>query len=428
MRFDPGLEIGEKISNNELSEIFKCSNQGGMRRSLGTGTLIIISDHTKGLYQDKWENGVLYYTGMGQVGDQVLKGNQNKTLYYSDTNGVEVHLFEVVEKKSVYTYRGIMKLESKPYREKQMDINGNMRMVWMFPLKSVSAQESSINEFNIPEIRVIPMSSSEFENYNTFQDVQNKFFLEDLVTRERCAYKYRERGLKSQNNALLLFQYNNMIIASARLDEVEIFEDAEEGIYRGAYYLYPESIQVFEPITLKDFQIVCPSFIGFSHTKQYIDINWLSEILKLIELKSQNYELSIKSKEVAEDIAEKEAKQLSNKELLKRISNNKMPKITYRNKITTYPRDPNLKELVKRLADGNCQLCGQAAPFNDKGGSPYLEEHHVIRLADGGKDELSNVVALCPNCHSKIHILNEDTDKKTLEEAINKNIKKSKLL
>lgn len=34
-----------------------------------TGTLVIISDMIKGLYQDEWINGVLYYTGMGKVGD-----------------------------------------------------------------------------------------------------------------------------------------------------------------------------------------------------------------------------------------------------------------------------------------------------------------------------------------------------------------------
>lgn len=27
---------------------------GGMRRSKTTGTLVILSDHTKGLYDDKW--------------------------------------------------------------------------------------------------------------------------------------------------------------------------------------------------------------------------------------------------------------------------------------------------------------------------------------------------------------------------------------
>lgn len=33
-----------------------------------TGTLVVISDDTKKLYQDIWKNGVLYYTGMGKKG------------------------------------------------------------------------------------------------------------------------------------------------------------------------------------------------------------------------------------------------------------------------------------------------------------------------------------------------------------------------
>ena len=105
--FDPGISIGAELSNEEMRTLFKCGNMGGMRRSKQTGTLVIISDETKGLYRDVWKNGVLHYTGMGKVGDQVLEGNQNGTLYYSDTNGVEVHLFEV-HKKAVYTYRGTL--------------------------------------------------------------------------------------------------------------------------------------------------------------------------------------------------------------------------------------------------------------------------------------------------------------------------------
>jgi hypothetical protein len=414
MSFSRELEIGDKISNSEISEIFKCSNQGGMRRSLKTGTLVIILDHTKGLYDDKWENGVLNYTGMGQVGDQVLDGNQNKTLFDSNSNGVEVHLFEVL-KKLEYTYGGILKLDAKPYREKQRDTAGNLRMVWMFPLKPVSLQETNMNEFNIPEIRVIPMSSSEFENYDTYQDVQNNFFLGELITRERCAYNYREKGLRSYNNALLLFQYNNMIIASARLDEVVTFDNVVDSEYKGAFYLYTDSIQVFEPITVKDFQTVCPNFIGFSQTKQNIDIKCIYAILKLIELKSKNYEVSINAKKIFEDLADRETEKLSNGELLKRIINNKTSKINYSTVISSPNRDRNLKILVKRLAEGKCQLCKEDAPFEDKNKTPYLEEHHVEKLADGGLDGLGNVVALCPNCHRKVHILENDSDKTILK-------------
>ena len=36
-------------------------------------------------------------------------------------------------------------------------------------------------------------------------------------------------------------------------------------------------------------------------------------------------------------------------------------------------------------------------------GSPYLEPHHITRLADNGPDHPAKVIALCPNCHRKAH-------------------------
>ena len=64
--FEPGLEIGQVLKNNDICEIFKCGNMGGMRRSKATNTLVIVSDYTKGLYHDKWIGGALHYTGMGK--------------------------------------------------------------------------------------------------------------------------------------------------------------------------------------------------------------------------------------------------------------------------------------------------------------------------------------------------------------------------
>lgn len=43
------------------------------------------------------------------------------------------------------------------------------------------------------------------------------------------------------------------------------------------------------------------------------------------------------------------------------------------------------------------------APFKRESGSPFLEAHHVRRLADGGEDTIENAVALCPNCHRELH-------------------------
>jgi 5-methylcytosine-specific restriction protein A len=32
-----------------------------------------------------------------------------------------------------------------------------------------------------------------------------------------------------------------------------------------------------------------------------------------------------------------------------------------------------------------------------------LEVHHLHRLSDRGPDSPDNVIALCPNCHSRVH-------------------------
>ena len=48
--FDPKLELGQSIINEELRTTFVCANMSGMRRSKTTNTLVIISDLTKGLY------------------------------------------------------------------------------------------------------------------------------------------------------------------------------------------------------------------------------------------------------------------------------------------------------------------------------------------------------------------------------------------
>jgi 5-methylcytosine-specific restriction protein A len=82
---------------------------------------------------------------------------------------------------------------------------------------------------------------------------------------------------------------------------------------------------------------------------------------------------------------------------------------------TTYQRDANVVNYTLKRADGVCELCEQPAPFNKKNGEPYLEVHHVKQLADGGDDTIENTVALCPNCHRKVHALNVkgDIDKLT---------------
>lgn len=136
------IAINEVVNNKELSEIFGCSTQGGMRKSNTTNTLTLISDKTK-LYKDRVVDDIIYYTGMGQSGDQTLT-HQNKTLAESTSNGVAIHFFEVMKVKE-YTYRGQVELAGEPYQETQKDKEGNPRLVWVFPLRLKDHQRQRSN-------------------------------------------------------------------------------------------------------------------------------------------------------------------------------------------------------------------------------------------------------------------------------------------
>jgi 5-methylcytosine-specific restriction protein A len=68
-----------------------------------------------------------------------------------------------------------------------------------------------------------------------------------------------------------------------------------------------------------------------------------------------------------------------------------------------YQRSRDIRNYVLARAAGNCEGCKTTAPFLRKDGSPYLEPHHIRRVSDGGPDDPFFVIALCPNCHRRVH-------------------------
>ncbi|MPW44756.1 HNH endonuclease [Acinetobacter guerrae] len=260
---------GTVLDNGQLCEYFGCSPQGGMRRSLKTNTLVIISNHVESIYEDKWIGDELHYTGMGQVGDQELK-SQNKTLAESHINGVSVHLFEVFVDKQ-YIYQGPVNLINAPYRKVQPDANKQNRMVWIFPVKLLDSRTS----LNIETVNI--------------------------------ASQKKQRKYKKKSTEQLLLEAQ----ATAQID------------------------------------------VGYRHTQTKY-----------------------------------------------------------------YIRSDAIAQLAKRMANGVCQLCEQPAPFKDQNGEPYLETHHIEWLAHGGSDTIENTVALCPNCHKKMHIIDTEDDKLKLREKM----------
>jgi 5-methylcytosine-specific restriction protein A len=67
-------------------------------------------------------------------------------------------------------------------------------------------------------------------------------------------------------------------------------------------------------------------------------------------------------------------------------------------------RSAAVHRYARARAGGICECCDLAAPFENDAGIPYLEVHHLHRLADDGPDVPGNVAAVCPNCHRALHL------------------------
>ncbi|HEY4075380.1 MAG TPA: HNH endonuclease [Rhizomicrobium sp.] len=125
-------------------------------------------------------------------------------------------------------------------------------------------------------------------------------------------------------------------------------------------------------------------------------------------------EPTVKETKTLEEVQAKIAKRMPLEDLKKQAKAGKKQPSRRTAQGSVYERNAAVAELAKRLADGMCDLCRNAAPFHSKKNEAYLECHHVVWLANGGADDMTNTIALCPNCHRKMHILNLAQDQRTL--------------
>ena len=266
--FIPKINVGEVVNAERIYEEFGCQRYKGIMHSVSKNALVLVSDRVKSIYKDRWDNDILYYTGTGQIGNQVMDsshGNNNVKLANSRESGLTLYLFEKLV-ESQYTYRGVVKLCRDYYVDRQLDKNGDMRDVFIFPLQLETTY------------------TMDYDDYKT-----------NLKIRERLS------------------------------------------------------------------------------------------------------------------------RRKSDEELLKKVKSKQEKTKSIRNiKTTVYERDEDVAEYVKRRAKGVCDLCGNRAPFENKKNEPYLEEHHIKWLSEGGDDSIDNAVALCPNCHRRMHVLNRSDDRAAL--------------
>lgn len=99
-----------------------------------------------------------------------------------------------------------------------------------------------------------------------------------------------------------------------------------------------------------------------------------------------------------------DARKLPRADRAKHLPATPSPATFYKTTSIVYARNPYVVAEVLERAAGFCESCRERAPFlRRSGGTPYLEVHHRVRLADGGDDTVDNSIAMCPNCHRKAH-------------------------
>ena len=82
----------------------------------------------------------------------------------------------------------------------------------------------------------------------------------------------------------------------------------------------------------------------------------------------------------------------------------KLPTKRKKASVSTYSRSPLVAAITLKRAEWKCEVADCASPvLEGNDGKPLVEVHHLHRLADGGVDEISNTVCVCPNHHRALH-------------------------
>jgi 5-methylcytosine-specific restriction protein A len=90
---------------------------------------------------------------------------------------------------------------------------------------------------------------------------------------------------------------------------------------------------------------------------------------------------------------------------------------------TVYKRRREARELVLARSQDKCEhdRCTGMPPDTNRQGRSILQVDHIVALAEGGHDVPSNMIALCPNCHSaKTYGLHSETHIRRFKNIVRK--------
>lgn len=135
--------------------------------------------------------------------------------------------------------------------------------------------------YKIKRIQLLPMSDREddngFEDENEVRD-----FLDRELAENDGIYGYNKRGIDLEDtDALILFQFRNNIVGYG----VYQTRNREEKYYK----FYADTIYNTEKITADELGKIIPKFTHFSRVKQIIDMQYIDEILLLLQKKKNTF-------------------------------------------------------------------------------------------------------------------------------------------
>ena len=243
-------------------------------------------------------------------------------------------------------------------------------------------------------VRILPMDlPGVFADYDGVEDVQRRFFLEELPARERGCYFYREKGLDAQAGAAVLFRCDGRIIASAKLAGKERFKTAKDGIYKGCLYFDVASIKVFEPLDAQAVARIWPRVKRFSHAKFKLDPRGYAAFeggLRHVQRSAPEPRQKSFPDDTFDDLP-----------IDYSLLGSDAPPRTLTDR-SGVKRDPRVRRAVLERAQWKCERkeCGTGRSYRG-----FLDVHHILGAEKS--DRIWNCAALCPNCHRESHVAPE---------------------
>jgi hypothetical protein len=128
-------------------------------------------------------------------------------------------------------------------------------------------------------VRILPMDKKIEFGGQSIEEVQNSFFLSELPNRENQSgiYYFKTSGLKANlGETLVLFQYDNKIIACATLYDMIKFDEPKRE-FKGGLFFTPSTIKTFQPLTHEELSEIFCKPIKFNQIKQFLDPSYIDD-------------------------------------------------------------------------------------------------------------------------------------------------------